>query len=238
VGAGVAVFVDRLDFDFAHRDLAARAGEQDVHLIFVAVAVDAEQKRDETHAEGPQAGLGVADLHAGRETVDEAGEPVAEAAAARDVFAVEAAAAEHQCAGVRRGFVGGADRVRDGVLAVRVERDDDGAGRAVAGDIGKTGAERAALAAVLLVGQNNGEALGRRENAAVLLAAAVVHKDDAEVCVTELHNEIDESVIRLIGRDQRGALDFCQHGKPSFQGRKLCVSASMTVLNRRYLKSA
>ena len=209
--AGVAVFVDRLDGNLAQRNFSARAGEQDVHLILVAVALDAEQEWDEAHCEGPQARLRVADLRARRETVDETGQAVSEAAARRDVFSVEAAAAKDQRAGVFGCLVRRADGVRDAVLPVRVERHHDRIGAAVPRDVAQTGAERAALAAVFLVCEHDGEAFGRRKKAPVLLAAAVVDEYDLKMRVAELHDKVHKSVLRLVGRDQRNTLNFCQH---------------------------
>ena len=225
VRALVVVHVDRLDGHLGEVDGVLGAGEKHVHLVLVPLATDVEEGRDETGREGSQARLGVAHVLAGAEFEDEPCDEVADAAAPGYALRIEGSAAQNEGSGILGGHLSAAFGVDGRVLAIPVDRHDDGVRRVVLLDVLETDLEGDALAAVVDVRDERRTRRGEVEERTVSHAAAIVHDDLLHAELREGLQHLDEMGVWLVRGNEgyglgHGGLPSLDWNKPMSGGLK------------------
>lgn len=105
MGGAVVFDIHGFDRHLAQGNVVLRAVDEHIHLIFEPFPLGGEEPLDQGIRHGPQAGLGIGDLHAAKQAEDVAGHHIAEPAPGRDIFLRKVTAAQDQRLGMRQHII-------------------------------------------------------------------------------------------------------------------------------------
>ena len=138
----------------------------------------------------PETGLGIPNPQAGAAAEHKAGQLVSETTAQLNIF-VKAAPSQHQSPAVLLCHVADRQSIPDGVLTIRIYRNDHGVRTKVTLYIGETGFDGLSFAGVSGEVQHRCTDLAGVKNiVAILSGASVVYNDDGETGIAKIADKV------------------------------------------------
>ena len=206
VAARVVVDVDGLNRHLKHADVHIAQLEQDIHLVLVALAVNARHRRERADRQAAKARLRIAHADAADQGVHRAGDLVAPEALLGDI-ARKRAGPEDQRIRVLVHRLDQAQDVLRGVLPVRVGGDDAAHVRPLEHAGVDARLERTALAHVhRMHGDLRAQRAAAFKDMCKSLLTAVIHQHHAKALLNQFAGQVDEALVRLVRRNQYDSL--------------------------------